>query len=871
MSLVAGQSLSFYEILGPLGAGGMGEVYRARDTRLDREVAIKVLPEELAGDADRLRRFEREAKALASLNHPNVAGIHGVDQAEHTYFLALELVPGEDLAARLSRGALPLEDALDVCRQLAEGLEAAHEAGVVHRDLKPANVRITPEGMVKILDFGLAKPMVAQGDGSTTAQSDSFLMTEEGVVLGTPVYMSPEQARGKPVDRRTDLWALGCVLYECLTGGRAFHGTSMPDVFASIVGGEPDWNQLPALPARLEECLRRLLVKDPRQRLRDAGEARVQLQLAAEEPLGASVQAGAAAPGSARRSVMIGALGLALGTALGAFLLGGDDGQQGGLATRPASDAGLGLQVFLHELPGGSQPRSLGLSPDARRLAWADEDGLHVRSLDAIEPRTLISESVAQCAWSPDGTELAYWEWGGEHLWRVSVEGGPPRRLAEWGQGVRIRWREPDRLLVTEWGGMAWIDVESGERREILRWKHEDEEFVHAHGAALLPGDEGAVAVLHGVGLLTNRILKVHPDGSRELMREFLGAGATETAIVDLTPEGHLLLSRGGASRGLHVLELSSDDGSLEGRSRLLIPDGDLFDLNAAGALAYGVQSKPARNQLLWIDQEGTETPFGRSHETILDADLDRADEHIAYSVRHDGAFEVWVYDLERRLATMRLRDKVSMADMALMPGGRIAISSVLGPEQGAGVIDLHTSGAPEPFSRYGIREVAPDGQTLVAINRDAPGGTRLLLVGPGDTDERPFLDPAYDEELESFSPEGDWMLYLSERTGEQQAYLAPFPPGEADRSWPVSADGADDAWFSDELDEIVFRDDDEVLAVSLQLDDEVELGRPERLFTLPENTSLEDYDGAGRFLAVRSTEAGPLKLYVDTEWKKEL
>jgi serine/threonine protein kinase len=280
MPLSTGQTLNFYEILGPLGAGGMGEVYRAKDTRLEREVAIKVLPEELADDEGRLRRFEREAKTLASLNHPNVAGIHGVDQVDDVCFLALELVPGEDLAARLSRGPLPVDEAVDVCRQMAEGLEAAHEAGVVHRDLKPANVRITPDGVVKILDFGLAKPIRPQAteEGVSRAESDSFLVTEEGLVLGTPTYMSPEQARGKVVDRRTDIWAFGCVLYECLTGKRPFEGEAFGDLIVSILEREPDLDALPAAtPSHVRKLLQRALTKDARQRLRDIGEARVVL------------------------------------------------------------------------------------------------------------------------------------------------------------------------------------------------------------------------------------------------------------------------------------------------------------------------------------------------------------------------------------------------------------------------------------------------------------------------------------------------------------------------------------------------------------------------------------------------------------------
>jgi serine/threonine protein kinase/tetratricopeptide (TPR) repeat protein len=315
MPLAAGQSLTFYEILGPLGAGGMGEVYRARDTRLEREVAIKVLPEELADDEERLRRFDREAKTLASLNHPNVAGIHGIDQVDEICFIAMELVPGEDLAARIARGPLPVNEALDVCHQIAEGLEAAHEAGVVHRDLKPANVRITPKGVVKLLDFGLAKPLRPEtpDQGTTAAEPDSALMTGEGLVLGTPTYMSPEQANGEPVDRRTDVWAFGCVLYECLTGTRVFSGGTTLSVIAAVMECQPDWGALPrATPPAVERLLRRCLVKDPGERLRDIGEARLAL-IEAKRSETADAAAAATRPQSRTlRVVMLIALALTL-------------------------------------------------------------------------------------------------------------------------------------------------------------------------------------------------------------------------------------------------------------------------------------------------------------------------------------------------------------------------------------------------------------------------------------------------------------------------------------------------------------------------------------------------------------------------------
>ncbi|MBK7644801.1 MAG: serine/threonine protein kinase [Planctomycetes bacterium] len=300
MPLDSGSTLAHYTILAPLGAGAMGEVYRAKDSRLGREVAIKVLPEHFADDEERLRRFEREAKSLATVNHPNVAQIFGVDQVGDTCFLVLELVLGETLEERLKRGALPLAETLDICKQLAEGLEAAHEAGVIHRDLKPANIRLTPEGKVKVLDFGLAKPA---NEGQSGSSTDSVLSTEAGRLLGTPTYMAPEQARGKSIDKRVDIWAFGCVLYECLTAKRAFAGETLTDVFAAVIEREPDWTKLPAAtPARVRELLARCLEKDLANRQRGAGDA---LDLrAAREPDRNSAQPTVlcSSPGASRRS-----------------------------------------------------------------------------------------------------------------------------------------------------------------------------------------------------------------------------------------------------------------------------------------------------------------------------------------------------------------------------------------------------------------------------------------------------------------------------------------------------------------------------------------------------------------------------------------
>src|SRR5262245_55140600 len=283
MTLSPGTRLGSYEVLSHLGAGGMGEVYRARDSRLGRDVAIKTLTEEFAEDAERLSRFEREARVLASLTHSNIAAIYGVEEVDERRYLVLEFVDGETLAQRLARGPLPVDEAIDVCRDIAAGLEAAHESGIVHRDLKPGNVIITPSGQVKVLDFGLATASGASASGSNPNLTHSPTLTNQhtraGVILGTAAYMSPEQARGRTLDRRTDIWSFGCVLYECLTGKPMFQGETVSDLIARILEREPDWSALPAnTPPRVRELLKKCLRKDPRERLRDIGDARLELQ-----------------------------------------------------------------------------------------------------------------------------------------------------------------------------------------------------------------------------------------------------------------------------------------------------------------------------------------------------------------------------------------------------------------------------------------------------------------------------------------------------------------------------------------------------------------------------------------------------------------
>ncbi|RKY16741.1 MAG: hypothetical protein DRQ55_17375 [Planctomycetota bacterium] len=451
MPLAQGSTLLHYEILAPLGVGAMGEVWRARDPRLGREVAVKVLPSRFAHDKERLLRFEREARAVASLNHSCVAQIHDVGQEDELCFIVLEFVPGETLEDRIGRGPLPLDEALAVCARIADGLEAAHDVGIIHRDLKPANVRITPDGQVKLLDFGLARS-AHDGEGSTTG-SDSVLATADGSVLGTPTYMAPEQARARPIDRRVDVWAFGCVLFECLTGRRAFPGRSLSEVLAAVLEHEPNWSLLPALPQPVETLLRRCLIKDPRLRLRDVGEAR----LLFDDPDGAALGAGGtatrtdAAPHVLRARTWLAITSVALVATLLALAW-----QQtaGGAAGIPGPmhlsiDAPDGARILF----GGDLSGPPTVSPDGSTVAFVAvrDDGLRrlwTRRLDELQARELLGTDNATFPfWSPDGRELGYF--ADNSLRRYDLSTDTVSRITETGQARGGAFTGDGRILYT--------------------------------------------------------------------------------------------------------------------------------------------------------------------------------------------------------------------------------------------------------------------------------------------------------------------------------------------------------------------------------------------------------------------------------------
>ena len=438
----------------------MGEVWRARDTRLGRDVAIKALPAAFALDVDRLARFEREAKVLASLNHSNIAAIYGLEQADGERFLVLELVEGETLAERLARGSMPLQEALRAAVQIADAIEAAHDREIVHRDLKPANVKITPDGKVKVLDFGLAKAFDVSGAATGVLDSPtmSLAATAQGVILGTAAYMSPEQARGQAVDRRTDIWAFGCVLYEMLAGRKAFRGDHVTDILASVLAREPEYADLPAsLPPRLKDALRRCLEKEPKRRWGAIGDLRVELEGILADPTGGLP---ATAPArSSRLALLITAAAAALAAAAGAWLLKPAPRE----SARPIVRFSFAVAPTLQTLRGPSRP-VFALSPDGRHVAYNLVTGIFVRAMDSLTPRLIPGTEATSSTifFSPDGEWLGYWSAAAEALQKIRIGGGAPVTIATTVNPLDAHWGRDGNILFATAEGIWRVSADGG-------------------------------------------------------------------------------------------------------------------------------------------------------------------------------------------------------------------------------------------------------------------------------------------------------------------------------------------------------------------------------------------------------------------------
>ena len=798
MALSAGTRLGPYEILSALGAGGMGEVYRARDTKLDRAIAIKILPEAFAADTDRIARFQREAKTLASLNHPNIAHIHGLEESNGVRALVMELVEGEDLAQRIARGAIPVDEALPIAKQVADALEAAHEQGIIHRDLKPANIKVRRDGTVKVLDFGLAKAMEPTGVASpSVSQSPTITtpaMTEAGMILGTAAYMSPEQARGTPVDKRADIWAFGCVLYEMLTGQRAFDGQGVSETLARVIEREPDWAGLPVtLSPALRTYIRRCLQKDPRQRVQAIGDVRLALEGAFETTVPQT-----AAPGGVARWRRVALVAVAAIIASGAII-----GALVWVAMRPAPPRVSRLQLTpagAAALTIGWNDRDLAITPDGSRLIYVGNQGtqIFVRALDALAPVAVFTGRVTGLFVSPDGQWIGFRDGLGV-LKKVAVAGGPAVTLvtSDTAGSSGATWGPDDTIIVATNSvdtGLQQVSAAGGPLAVLTRPDRARGEADH-FWPEMLPGGR---AVLFTITSLTG------------------GLDAAQVAVLDLQTGARRILVRGGShahyvSSGHLVYTAAGtlravpfDLARLETRGMpvTVVPDvvttikGGVDAVVAGdGTLAYvlgTIEGTP--RTLVWVDRQGLETPIPAPPRPYFLPALSPDGTRVAVFA-NDQQRDLWLWDLRRTTLTrLTSTPGVDVVQVWTPDSRRLIFTSERAgvrnlfwqAADGAGEVERLTE---SPDTQYPTG-VSPDGRRLIFTDESATTANDVMAIELDATRRvTPLVQSPFDEKNGTVSPDGRWLAYEANDSGRFEIYVRPFPEVNGGR-WQVSTTG---------------------------------------------------------------------------------
>ena len=792
MELTAGTVLEHCRLIDKIGEGGMGAVWRAEDTSLGREVALKVLPPQLAGDAERLARFEQEARLLATLNHPNVAAIYGLHEHEGLRFLTMELVPGTDLAARLERGRLPVPEALDITTQLAEALEAAHEKGVVHRDLKPANVMLTHEGRVKVLDFGLAKAMAPDVASGSTAPSMSPTMTSAGTVagmiLGTAAYMSPEQARGKPVDRRADVWGFGCVVYEMLAGKQAFGGETVSDAIARLLAHEPDWDALaPDTPRGVRRLLQRFLEKDIQRRPRDAGLMRIEIEdTADDEPEEGTPAPTAATPRASRGPlVAVGIAALALGAAL-VWALKPDPSPRPLPLTRTA----IALESDMRLVPGGGA-RTVAISPDGRTVAFAGRydrtSVLYVRDLGRTAPVALDgTEGALNPFFSPDGRSLGFY--AGGQLKRISLDDGAVVTLCDAPSVRGAAWAPDDTIYfpMTQLSGLYAVGANGGQPRSVTTLDEAQGELSH-RWPSVLPGGRGILFTVEQPGSFDNAHIELlHvADGRRELLAE----GGSHPVY---SPSGHIVYARSdellAVPFDLDRLQVTGPELRLSEAVLAFSNSGSAeFDIAADGSF-IAISSRAAASR--YISRFASDGTSERLTDDALDITAISASpdgRHVAMCL---GQQDIWVLDIERRALTRLTTDPAADQSPVWSVDGRYVVfgSTRQGPlnlfakaVDGSGPARLIVPG---PTDQHVNGDINIDGTFLFNENRQDTGFD-MLLYDPATGERTEHLVTEFDEWSDGLSPDGKWNLIATDASGRFEIHVAAFPgPGAA---WQVS------------------------------------------------------------------------------------
>ena len=815
MALTPGTRLGVYQIAAPIGEGGMGQVYRARDTTLDRDVAIKILPDAFAADPERLARFEREARTLASLNHPHIAAIYAIETSTGQHALVMELVEGEDLSQRIARGAIPIEEALPIARQIAEALEAAHEQGIIHRDLKPANIKVRTDGTVKVLDFGLAKamePTGAMSPGLSMSPTLSLQATQAGMILGTAGYMSPEQARGKTVDKRADIWAFGAVLFEMLTGTRAFPGEDITDTLAAVVRSEPDWRLVPGtVSPTLLVFLRRSLQKDPKQRIPDIAAMRLALEGAFETASGSAGSAGAinADPAyvqSMRRRV---ALASAAALILGAAMAGGVTW----FATRPAAPRVMRTTITppaAAALSIRENDRSLAIAPDGSRIVYvgANSTQLFVRALDTLEPVAVFTGAPRAPFVSPDGQWIGFVD-GTTSLKKVAMTGGPAVTLATLDGTPRGATWAPDGMMIVATSstvtGLQRVSAAGG-TPEVLTTPDRAQGDADHLWPEMLPGGRAVLftitAVTGGLDAAQVAVLDLETGARTVLVRggshaQYVASGLARRSLGEV---GHLVYTAAGTLRAVAFdvdrLETRGTPvpvvpevvtAALGGVDAVVAADGTLAYVSGGGGVA-GLQRTP-----VWVNRQGQETAIAAPPRTYLYPRI-APDGASVVLWSQDQESDLWRWDVARTTLTRLTFDGALDGFPAWTPDGRRLVFSsertgarnlYWQAADGTGAVERLTE---SPNQQSGAA-VSPDGTRVIFYETAKTGNDVMQLQLDGTRRVTPLVQTPFTEQNGILSPDGRWLAYEANDSGRFEVYVRPFP--DVNRGlWQVSTGG---------------------------------------------------------------------------------
>ena len=878
---MVGTTLGHYRLESKLGEGGMGVVYKATDTCLGRHVAVKLLREPFLADAERLARLKREARALASLNNPNIAAIHGLEQDNGQQFLVLEYVPGETLADRIARGPLPLQDALSAARHVADGLEAAHAKGIIHRDLKPGNIKIGDDGCVKVLDFGLAKAVepTATSDTAETITAHSGA-TEPGMIVGTVPYMSPEQAAGKPMDSRTDIWSFGCVLYEMLSGKRAFTGSSTTEVLASILQSEPDWGALPeGVPENVQCLLRRCLRKDPRTRLRDIGDARIEL----DDTLAGRVQPAAPPPRSIRTPV---AAAAAAGVLVGLALAGTWAWNRVAAAGPPS------VVRFAFDLPQGQAFRptwnpNLAFSPTSETLAYSisgPPSTTYLRRLDELDSKPLASApGMGIPVFSPDGRYLLGMDTANLMLKKVALSGGAPVPFASYDMAFRGDWAPDNYYYWTShyFGPVIRTPGSGGKEERVTELDLDKQERTHRH-PQMLPDAKTLIFTVSTGGIESFDDASIQAYNLQTKSRKILVQGGFFPLY---SRSGHILYARAG-----NVYAVPFDASRIEVTGPpVKVADGVFMSTNAGsayfalsrtGALAYAVgQAEGGQRSAVWVDRDGKAAPLPLPQRSYLFPRVSPDGKQLAIEVEGTN-HDLYLYDFARGVMSKMTTDGMSHSPVWTSDGKYLGYRSWKEGTMTMWRMPADRSGPEERLTpvgtRQGLSAFSPDGRYAVFNSMEPGMRSDIWFVSlDGERKPQPLIRTRFAEGSARFSPDGKWVVYCSAESGRAEVYVQPWPgPGPKIQ---ISSDGGTDPIWSRDGKEIFYRNEDKMMVVSVSAGSAFRAATPKLLWEgryshgmssscgMPGATA-SNYDVTAdgrRFLMIRDADQGAMSTRV--------